>query len=153
MQCNGALIICRLASQLHVGIATFDVTTQRTCSAGCTVNAVTRSLKLTAQSRAVRIWMIKIGFNKAADLIRIRSIKIGFDPNSVLESVRTLLPSKFYVNQFGSFWATFLTDKQRRLHNLLGRGNNVPFVRCMLWQPVIVFLIQCNWLLCLNGHD
>jgi len=38
----------------------------------------------------VRIWTIKIGFDPAADSIRIRSTKIGFDPNSVLESVRTL---------------------------------------------------------------
>jgi len=51
------------------------------------VNAVTRSLKSTARSTAVRI---KIGFDPAADSIRIRSIKIGSDPNSVLESVRTL---------------------------------------------------------------
>ena len=50
------------------------------------VNAVTRSLKSTARSRAQRI-----GFDPAADSIRIRSIKIGFDPNSVLESVRTLV--------------------------------------------------------------
>jgi len=42
------------------------------------VNAVTRSLKSTAQSRAVRIWTIKIGFDPAADSIWIHSTKIGF---------------------------------------------------------------------------
>jgi len=35
MRCNSALIIRRLASQLYVGLATFDVATRRTCSAGC----------------------------------------------------------------------------------------------------------------------
>ena len=40
------------------------------------VNAVTRSLKSTARSTAVRI---KIGFDPAADSIRNRSIKIGFE--------------------------------------------------------------------------
>jgi len=39
----------------------------------------------------VWIWTIKIGFDPAVDSIRIRSTKIGFDPNSVLESVRTLV--------------------------------------------------------------
>jgi len=55
------------------------------------VNAVTRSSKLTMQSRAVRLWMIKMGFDPAANSIRIRSIKIRFDPNSVLEMVWTLI--------------------------------------------------------------
>jgi len=58
------------------------------------VNAVTRSLKSTARSRALRI-----GFDPAADSIRIRSIKIGFDPNSVLESVRTLHGTMFVLNK------------------------------------------------------
>jgi len=35
MRCNWALITCRLASQQYVGLATFDVTTRRTCSASC----------------------------------------------------------------------------------------------------------------------
>jgi len=34
MQCNWALIMCRPASQLYVGLVTFDVDTRRTCSAG-----------------------------------------------------------------------------------------------------------------------
>ena len=55
------------------------------------VNAIMCSLKSTVQSRAVHIWTFKIGFDPAADSIRIRSIKIGFNPNSVLESVRTLI--------------------------------------------------------------
>jgi len=64
----------RPASQLHVGIAIFDVATRRLCLVLSTnlalykflfvfvcinnlpvVNAVTRSLKSTARSRAVRI--------------------------------------------------------------------------------------------------
>ena len=57
------------------------------------VNTVTRSLKSTVRSRALRI-----GFDPAADSIRIRSIKIGFDPNSVLELVLTLIDT---VGQVG----------------------------------------------------
>jgi len=64
------------------------------------VNAVTRSLKSTARSRAVQIWTIKIGFDPDADSIRIRSIKIGFHPNSVLESVRTLDASHMHHMEF-----------------------------------------------------
>jgi len=59
----------RPAFQLYVGIAAFDVTTQR--NALLVVNAVMRSLKLTARSRAVQIWTTKIGFNPAADSIPI----------------------------------------------------------------------------------
>jgi len=59
----------RPASQLYVGIADFDVTTQR--NALLVVNAVMRSLKLTARSRAVQIWTTKIGFDPAADSIPI----------------------------------------------------------------------------------
>jgi len=79
----------RPASQLYVGIAAVDVATG--AHSLPVVNAVTRSLKSTAPSRAVQICTIKIGFDPAADSIPSRSIKIGFDPNSVLESVRTLV--------------------------------------------------------------
>jgi len=57
------------------------------------VNALTRSLKSTACSRAVWLLTIKIEFDPAIDSIWIQSIKIGFgfDSNSVLEPVRTLM--------------------------------------------------------------
>jgi len=45
--------MCRPASQLYVGIAAFDVATERHVLS--VVNAVTRSLRSTARSRAVRI--------------------------------------------------------------------------------------------------
>jgi len=62
----------RPASQLYVGIAAFDVATQHTgVHALPRVNAVMRSLKLTAWSRAVWIRTIKIGFDPAANSIRI----------------------------------------------------------------------------------
>jgi len=73
------------------------------------VNTVTRSLKSTARSRAVRIWTIKIGFDPAADSIRIRSIKIGFDPNSLLESVRTLLITRSTHHRVNSLQSSYYT--------------------------------------------
>jgi len=45
--------MCRPASQLYVGIAAFDVATERHVLP--VVNALTHPLKLTAQSRAVWI--------------------------------------------------------------------------------------------------
>jgi len=72
------------------------------------VNVVMRSLKLTMRSRAVRISTIKIGFDPAADSIWIRSIKIRFEPNSVLESVRTLVSCTGFVTE-----ATSLTEGQQ----------------------------------------
>jgi len=92
MQCNWALIMRRPASQLYVGIAAFEALMSLLgVHALPVVNDVTRSLKSTTRSRAVRIWTIKIGFDPAADSIQIQSINIGFDPNSVLESIQTLI--------------------------------------------------------------
>jgi len=69
MQSDWALIMRRPASQLYVGIAAFDVATR--VHAVLVVNAVTHSLKSTARSRASRIWTSEIGFDPAADSIRI----------------------------------------------------------------------------------
>jgi len=82
----------KLASQLYVGLATFDVTTWHTCSASCNTSA--HSLKSTARFRAVQILTIKTEFDPAVNSIRIQSIKIGFDSNSVLVSVQTILKKR-----------------------------------------------------------
>ena len=76
------------------------------------VNAVTCSLKLTEQS--------KIGFDPAADSIRIRSTKIGFDPNSVLESVRTLLITHEDVTPLFTLLGTIRTGLQPDLSRCPG---------------------------------
>ena len=80
----------RPASQLYVGMP--PLMSLLRVHVLPVVNAVMRSLKSTARSGAVRI-----RFDPAADSIRIRSTKIGFDPNSVLESARTLSDSYRHI--------------------------------------------------------
>jgi len=72
------------ASQRYVSIAAFDVATRSTRSAGCK-----RSNALVNVDRAVYGCM------------RSLTTKIGFDPNSVLESLRTLDDVKDDVKWFG----------------------------------------------------
>ena len=53
----------------------------------------------------------------------------------------TNLPWKFHANPLGSFYTKLLTDKQWRLHILLGRGNNE---HTFTWQTDAQGLWQCN---------